>query len=119
MYGTKIRMVRELRGYSQDYMAEKLGVAQNTYSKIETNQSKLSVETMKKIADVLEISPTDIMSQQPAIINLQSNQGTQQAFGYIETFISSQKELYSQIIESKDAEIVRLNNIINNLSLKK
>lgn len=115
MYGTKIRMVRELRGYSQEYMAEKLGIAQNTYSKIETNHSKLSTDTMQKIAAVLEISPMDILSQQPAIINLQSNQGTQQAFGYIETFISSQKELYSQIIDSKDAEIVRLTALVNNL----
>lgn len=119
MYGTKIRMVRELRGYSQEYMSERLGIAQNTYSKIETNQSKLSAENMKKIADVLEISPMDIISQQPAIINLQSNQGTQQAFGYIETFISSQKELYAQIIESKNLEITRLTNIINTLSTQK
>lgn len=119
MYGTKIRMVREIRGYSQGYMAGKLGIAQNTYSKIETNQSKLATDTMKKIAEILEISPMDIISQQPAIINLQSNQGTQQAFGYIETFITSQKELYSQLIEAKDTEISRLKEMVDNLMAKK
>lgn len=113
MYGTKIRMVRELRGYSQDYVAEKLGIAQNSYSKIEANHTKLSADMLQKIAIVLEISPMDIMSQQPAIINLQPNQGTQQAFGYVETFVSSQKELVAQLIEAKDAEINRLQKMVD------
>lgn len=115
MYGTKIRMVREIRGFSQGYIAEKLGMAQNTYSKIETNQTKLSTEVLQKIATILEVSPMDIISQQPAIVNLQSNQGSQQAIGYISTFVTSQKELYDKIINSKDEEIERLQKTIEKL----
>lgn len=108
MYGEKIRMIRELRNYSQEYMADRLGIKQNSYSKIETNQTKLTAEMLQKIADVLQVSPLDIMNQQPAIINLQPNQGTQHAIGHIETFVSSQKELVDKIIESKNSEIERL-----------
>ena len=119
MYGTKIRMMRELRGLSQDNVANELGIAQNTYSKIESNQTKLTTEMLAKIADVLEVSPMDIMTQQPAIINFQPNQGTQQAFGHVDTFISTQKELYEQLLASKDAEIERLQKLVENLLGKK
>lgn len=117
MYGEKIKMVRELRNYSQEYVADKLGIKQNSYSKIENNQTKLTAEMLQKIAEVLQVSPLDIMNQQPAIINLQPNQGTQQAFGYIETFVSSQKELIERIVETKNSEIERL--IENNNKLMK
>lgn len=115
MHGEKIRMIREIRNYSQEYMADRLGIKQNSYSKIENNQTKLTTEMLQKIADVLQVSPMDIMNQQPAIINLQSNQGTQHAIGYIETFISSQKDVFDKLIVAKDAEIENLKNIINQL----
>ncbi len=119
MYGDKIRMIREVRNFSQEYIADKLGIKQNSYSKIENNQTKLTAEMLQKIADVLQVSPLDIMNHQPAIINLQSNQGTQQAIGYIETFVSSQKELIEKMIGSKDQEIANLKSIIDNLLKQK
>lgn len=115
MYGEKIRMIREIRNYSQEHMADRLGIKQNSYSKIENNQTKLTTEMLQKIADALGVSPMDIMNQQPAIINLQSNQGTQHAIGYIETFVSTQKELFDKLIESKESEIKNLKEIINSL----
>jgi transcriptional regulator with XRE-family HTH domain len=119
MYDQKIRLIREMRGYSQENVAARLGIAQNTYSNIETNQAKLESSMLVKIAEVLEVSPMDILSSQPAIINLQSNKGTQQAFGYVETVISGQKELYEKMLEGKDKEIDRLNKIIEKLLSKK
>ena len=119
MFGGKIRMIREVRNFSQEYMADKLGIKQNTYSKIENNQIKLTAEMLQKIADVFQVSPMDIMNQQPAIINLQSNQGTQNAIGYIETFVSFQKELIEKLIAIKDQEITNLKSIIDDLLKQK
>jgi transcriptional regulator with XRE-family HTH domain len=119
MFGEKIRLVRELRGFSQENVAAKLGIAQNAYSRIETNQSKLDSKMLVRIAEVLEVSPMDILSSQPAIINFQSNKGTQQSFGYVETVTTGQKELYDKLIAGKDEEIARLNKIIEKLLAKK
>lgn len=119
MYGEKIKMIRELRNLSQEHVSEKLGIKQNTYSKIENNQTKLTAEMLQKLANVLEVSPLDIMNHQPAIINLQPNQGTQQAIGYIETFVSSQKELIEKLVSAKDTEITNLKEIINTLIKEK
>jgi len=119
MYGEKIRLIREMRGFSQENVAAKLGIAQNAYSRIETNQTKLEAGMLAKIAEVLGVSPMDILSSQPAIINFQSNKGTQQSFGYVETVIAGQKELYEKMLESKDKEIERLNKLLEKLVVKK
>jgi transcriptional regulator with XRE-family HTH domain len=60
--GQKIRQIRELKGYSQEYLANKLGVSQRAYSKIETNETKVDWQKITKIADVLEVEPMDIIS---------------------------------------------------------
>jgi len=115
MYGDKIRMIREMRGLSQETVADKLGIKQNAYSKIETNQTRLTAEMLEKLAKVLEVSPLDIINQQPAIVNFQPNQGTQQSIGYIETFVSHQKEIYETLLASKDKEIERLTTLLDKL----
>jgi len=116
MDGLKIKMVRDLRGYSQDYVATKLGISQNTYSGYETNQTNISVKTLEKIAEILEVPASDLMNTS-GIANFEINNGT--VFGNIETVILSQKELYEQIIASKDAEIARLEKIVDSLLSKK
>lgn len=114
MYGEKIKIIRELRGYTQEYMADKLGVAQNTYSKLETNQTKLSADILQKVAEILGVSPVDILNNQPAIVNFEPNQGTQ-GIAHIEHYHSFQRELVEKMIASKDDEIKNLKEIIEQL----
>ncbi len=109
MYGSKIKVIRELRNFSQEYMAEKLGIKQNSYSNIENNQTKLTTEMLQKIANVLEVSPLDIMNFQPAVINFTNTQNGHNGFGYIQTFVSDQKEITEKLIASKDSEIASKN----------
>lgn len=114
MHGTKIRTFRMLRGYSQEDMAAKLHITQSTYSRIETDEHKLTVEMLKKIAEELEVSVGDIVSNEPIIIqNNAANQGTQIARN--ENFYADQKEVYDKHLASKDAEIARLTKQVEDL----
>ena len=114
MYGTKIRSFRQLRGFSQEYMAEQLSVRQNTYSKYENNGEKLPVETLEKIAKILGVTLADLISDTPIIINNQSsNQGSQ--VGHVENLYADQKELFIKVIQSKDEEIKNLKDVISSL----
>src|SRR5690606_41740691 len=71
MYGAKIAMIRNARGYTQEYMARQLGMAQNTYSRIEKDESdKLGDELLDKIAACLGVTKEDIKSPTPIVINL-------------------------------------------------
>lgn len=61
MPGTVIRKYRELRNYSQDYVARKMGISQNAYSKIENNITQLTVNHVKQISQILEVSIMDLL----------------------------------------------------------
>lgn len=58
----KIKSIRELKSYTQEYMAEQLGITQAGYSKIEKGQTILSYVKLIKIAKILEVSVEDIIS---------------------------------------------------------
>ncbi|GGH16506.1 helix-turn-helix domain-containing protein [Mucilaginibacter phyllosphaerae] len=55
---TNIRNKREELNYTQEYLAAKLSISQNAYSKIELGYTKITVERLFQIADVLD---TDLM----------------------------------------------------------
>ena len=113
MYGTKIRAFRMMRGFSQEYMADKLNITQATYSKIEGNKQKATQDILEKVAGELGVTIADITSNEPIVIlNHASNQGAQ---GHIENFYADQKELYEKLINSKDNEIETLKDIIQSL----
>lgn len=113
MYGDKIRAFRFMRGFTQEFMASKLNIAQNTYSKYENNGENLPIEILEKIAIVLGVSVNDITSSEPIIINNQSsNQGAQ---GKIEHFYADQKDLYQKMFDAKDKEIERLTKQIESM----
>ena len=63
MYGDKIRKVRALKGYSQEYMAERLGMATaKAYSRYETGETKLDMPHLETIASVFEMSLMDLLA---------------------------------------------------------
>lgn len=53
--GETIRSIRRSRNYSQEYMAHKLGISQNVYSKIENGKCKCSVYRFIIIVGLLEV----------------------------------------------------------------
>ena len=56
-----IRKVRENRNYTQEYLALKLGISQNAYSKIELGYTKITVERLFHIAHILNADITDLI----------------------------------------------------------
>ena len=58
--GTKIRKIRELKNYTQEYMAQQLGVAQNSYSRYENPETDVKPDLLKQIAEILEVTPDQI-----------------------------------------------------------
>ena len=57
-----IRAIRERLYYSQEYIALKLQVSQNTYSKIELGYVRLTLERFFDICSVLEVDPAEVIN---------------------------------------------------------
>jgi len=60
--GYNIRRIRELKKISQDYIAHKLGISERAYSKIENENSRLKVDALVKISEILEVGIDDIIN---------------------------------------------------------
>ena len=58
--GTKIRKIRELKNYTQEYMAQQLGMAQNSYSRYENPDTDVKPDLLEQIAAILEVTPEQI-----------------------------------------------------------
>lgn len=57
-----IRKIREHRNYTQEYLAAKLHISQNAYSKIELGYTKITVERLFQVSEILETDPVDIIT---------------------------------------------------------
>ncbi|MBL4678249.1 MAG: helix-turn-helix transcriptional regulator [Mucilaginibacter sp.] len=53
--------MRERRNYTQDYLALRMNISQNAYSKIELGNSKLCVSKLLEICTILEIPFEDMI----------------------------------------------------------
>ena len=60
--GQSIRKIRRDKDYTQEYMAFEMGISQKAYSDIENSKVKMNLEILTKIADILDIKPSDICS---------------------------------------------------------
>ena len=55
--GTKLKALREVENYKQDYVAKILGITQSGYAKIEKgNVSNISLKHLQKLAELYEIT---------------------------------------------------------------
>ncbi len=54
MQGINIKHIREFKGYSQKYVAKKLGKSQAAISKIENGQTSLTDKLIEQLSKILE-----------------------------------------------------------------
>ena len=62
-----IRNERETLNYTQEYLAAKLGISQNAYSKIELGYTKITVERLFQIAAILNADVHDLINTEKEV----------------------------------------------------
>src|SRR5471030_1740572 len=69
-----IRNKREYRNYTQEYLAAKLTISQNAYSKIEFGYTKITLDRLFSIAIILDVDPVDLISfENSGLIKIMQN----------------------------------------------
>jgi XRE family transcriptional regulator, regulator of sulfur utilization len=58
--GDKIRILRDIKGYSQESMAQMLGLSRQAYGDIERGKTKIGEARLKQIAEVLGTTQKEI-----------------------------------------------------------
>ena len=60
--GTNIKQIRELKNFSQEYVAHELGVSQASYARIESGTIIPKIDRLERIADILEVDLSTLLS---------------------------------------------------------
>ncbi len=60
-FNENLKIARERKGLSQKDIAESIGVAKSTYSLYESGNREPNVQTIKKIADILNVSADELL----------------------------------------------------------
>lgn len=60
-FNENLRAVRERKGLTQKEVAESIGVAKSTYSLYESGNREPNIQTIKKIADLLNTSADELL----------------------------------------------------------
>ena len=60
----KIKSVRQALGYSQQYMAEKIGVDIRTYGNWERGTNEINLTNLKKVAEVLKVDIKELWDEE-------------------------------------------------------
>lgn len=123
-----VKVMREMNQFTQEEMAEKLGMSVNGYSKLERGISKISLEKLEQIANIFNINVSDLYSAtEKGFFCLFSENSQNNSTYYANTdavtveneklklVIEHQKELLTQ----KDNEISALKEIIELLKTTK
>ncbi len=61
----KIKRLRRLLGLSQKEMAERLHMDQSAYSRLENGKVQLSVDRLRMLSAIFEVSAADLLSNEP------------------------------------------------------
>ncbi|HMH34615.1 MAG TPA: helix-turn-helix transcriptional regulator [Puia sp.] len=103
--GQNIKAIRELKNFTQDYVASHLNMSVPNYSNIETGKTDVTLTRLQQIAEVLQIDYLQIIHlNRTEIFNAASN-------GKSESTHISQHEMGSELIRQlqiKDEQINRL-----------
>ncbi|OZI07279.1 transcriptional regulator [Siphonobacter sp. BAB-5385] len=57
----KIRKLREIYSYSQEYVAFQMGISQAAYSKKESGRTELSLLCLGKLSEIYQVSLMDLI----------------------------------------------------------
>lgn len=116
----KIRNIRELKNLTQEYMADKLGITQAGYSKLENGSTVLTYAKLTQIAKILEINIEDIIAfdSQKYLSNINNSKMNSllnatignESSDFIKNLYEDKIKLLQKLLEKTEAEVQRYKN---------
>lgn len=100
--GKNLQIIREIRNYSQNYVAEYLGVSQKSYSNLERSENNISVDVLIKLSELYNIGVAKLLELNTELIfNNNSQNGGVGYINNLSNLYSGEKESYLQIMEQQ------------------
>jgi transcriptional regulator with XRE-family HTH domain len=102
-----IRVIREAKNYSQEYVATKLNVTQQAYSSMEKNPENMSLKRLRELCKILDVELITLLGEENVMVQQNYNQqGGQAATNMVFQGLSeNEKSLYERFIAELKHEI--------------
>ena len=102
--GFNIKRIRDQKGYSQEFMASRLNISQASYARMESQEIKLSIDRLQKIADILETDISAFLDSSKLTIQSQTYNEVAYGNGYVENLYVENKETLKKLIQTLENE---------------
>lgn len=107
--GEKLRLLRKLKGYTQETMAGKLHMERRSYPNLENNVTKIDMERMTQIAEVYGIELEELLA-------IDENKIFEKCFNKnIESFFSVQEFKSTTSIEEREFFIQQIQQLLETI----
>lgn len=103
----KIRSIRMLRQFTQEYMADQLGVSTKSYGKIENGITQLTMQRLGQIASVFQLEPEAILAFNEEL-SLNNPPPQKMSLPKGDTPSATTIELYERLLAEKDKLVEKL-----------
>jgi len=109
-----IRIIREAKGFSQDYVATKLKVTQQAYSAMENNPENMTLKRLKDLCTVLDVDLVTLLGEENIMLQQNYNQQGGQAATKMDFHNQSknENELYERLISQLKEENAHLKSLV-------
>ena len=102
----KIKQIRELKNFTQEYVATQLGLTTRAYSKIEAGETQLTINRLNEISAILGVQPLEVLGfDDKQIFNNCKQEGNQNTIGtanfYLPDKLIQQYEKTIQVLEDE------------------
>ena len=70
LLGNRIKALRSAKNYTQEQIAEQIGISRQKYARIENGNNSITLEMLIKIAEILDVTVGDItrvLDEQPMV----------------------------------------------------
>lgn len=123
----KIRTLREQRQWTQDDMADKLGMSKNGYGKIERGESRVSLDKLEKLAQIFDVDIIELINHydKGIVCLIGENHGQNANYYGISEKLQHENEklvlelrLKDELLKQQAREIEHLQNMIELLQQK-
>lgn len=112
--GRRIQKERERQRLSQEYMADKLGISQSTYSRYETGESEVRNERLLQIADILDVSLLSLLPlSEKQLFKIENNQTIN---GNVTNNHNGNPEIWQELIRTQNELIKQLQDQVRTLT---
>lgn len=117
-----LRYLRELNNYTQEYVASILDINQNSYSKVESGHTRLTIERMIKLAEFYEVEPQTFLSNNIFVVTgdriTKRNDDNTDSTDSNNNINMEQKSFYEKLLDEKNEQIKILNDQLKDFRLK-